>query len=390
MKVPRSVRRVAAGVFVVLALAFFAYTLADAWNETDGRLPSVARLGGATLLVAIGLAAAVVAWVSLLETEHRLDHAASLLVSQLGKYVPGAIWQAAGLVSLSRSVGVRVSRSVTAFTVMALTQAVAGCTFAVLLAFTWSSVAILPRVFVGLGGVAALALLDRRWMVKLLHAVPRTRDASLDVVPSQMAIIRACLASVVTLAATSAAYVLLIGSFDAGKMDYKPVPLDLARFAGRLVDEVLSATDRRCPILLTLDEMSGSSHADERLLQHIFTNLLTNAVKYSECGETVHFEITSDGADAVCAIRDRGIGIPEADREWLFSAFHRGQNVGERAGSGLGLVIVKRCADAHGGRIHVDSTLGAGTTVTVRLPVFSKVPLEIRSLAPTTDPITSL
>ena len=215
MKVPRSVRRVAAGVFVVLALAFFAYTLADAWNETDGRLPSVARLGGATLLVAIGLAAAVVAWVSLLETEHRLDHAASLLVSQLGKYVPGAIWQAAGLVSLSRSVGVRVSRSVTAFTVMALTQAVAGCTFAVLLAFTWSSVAILPRVFVGLGGVAALALLDRRWMVKLLHAVPRTRDASLDVVPSQMAIIRACLASVVTLAATSAAYVLLIGSFGA-------------------------------------------------------------------------------------------------------------------------------------------------------------------------------
>jgi len=184
--------------------------------------------------------------------------------------------------------------------------------------------------------------------------------------------------------------VLLIGSFDAGKMDYKPVPLDLARFAGRLVDEVLSATDRRCPILLTLDEMPGSAHADERLLQHIFTNLLTNAVKYSECGETVHFEITSDGADAVCAIRDRGIGIPEADREWLFSAFHRGQNVGERAGSGLGLVIVKRCADAHGGRIQVDSTLGAGTTVTVRLPVFSKVPLEIRSLAPTTDPITSL
>jgi uncharacterized membrane protein YbhN (UPF0104 family) len=215
VKVRRSIRRVAAGVFVVLALAFFAYTLADAWNETHGRLPSVARLGGAALLVAVGLGAAAVAWVSLLETEHRLDHAASLLVSQLGKYVPGAIWQAAGLVSLARSVGVRVSRSVTAFTVMALTQAVAGCTFALLLAFAWSSVSILPRVLLGLGGVAAVALLDRRWMVKLLHAVPRTRDASLEVVPSQMAIVRACLASVVTLAATSAAYVLLIGSFGA-------------------------------------------------------------------------------------------------------------------------------------------------------------------------------
>jgi PAS domain S-box-containing protein len=184
--------------------------------------------------------------------------------------------------------------------------------------------------------------------------------------------------------------VLLIGSFDAGKMDFKPAPLDLARFAGRLVDEVLSATDRRCPILLTFDEMPCSAHADERLLRHILTNLLTNAVKYSERGETVHFEISTDGADAVCVIRDRGIGIPEADREWLFSAFHRGQNVGERPGTGLGLVIVKRCADAHGGRIDVDSMPGAGTTVTVRLPLFNKVPREHRNLATTTDPITRL
>jgi signal transduction histidine kinase len=173
-------------------------------------------------------------------------------------------------------------------------------------------------------------------------------------------------------------------------MDFKPAPLDLARFAGRLVDEVLSATDRRCPILLTFDEMPCSAHADERLLRHILTNLLTNAVKYSERGETVHFEISTDGADAVCVIRDRGIGIPEADREWLFSAFHRGQNVGERPGTGLGLVIVKRCADAHGGRIDVDSMPGAGTTVTVRLPLFNKVPREHRNLATTTDPITRL
>jgi PAS domain S-box-containing protein len=184
--------------------------------------------------------------------------------------------------------------------------------------------------------------------------------------------------------------VLLIGSFDAGKMDFKPAPVDLARFAGRLVDEVLSATDRRCPILLTLCDMPGPAQADERLLRHIFTNLLTNAVKYSDCSETVHFEFTTDGTDAVCVIRDRGIGIPDADREWLFSAFHRGQNVGERPGTGLGLVIVKRCADAHGGRIQIDSAVDAGTTVTVRLPVFSKIAQESPSRAITTDPVTSL
>ncbi len=213
MKVPRSVRRVAVGVFVAVALVFFAFALADAWSEAHGRIPSIARLLGAGVLVAIGLVAAAIAWVTLLGSDHRLDVGASLLVSQLGKYVPGAIWQAAGLVSLAKSVGVRIARGVAAFTVMALTQAVAGATFAVLLGVSWSSAAVPLRVLLSVGGVAIVALLDRRWMVKLLRVIPRTRDASPDVVPSQAAIVKAYLASVVTLAATSAAYVLLLGSF---------------------------------------------------------------------------------------------------------------------------------------------------------------------------------
>ena len=52
-------------------------------------------------------------------------------------------------------------------------------------------------------------------------------------------------------------------------------------------------------------------------------------------------------------------------------AFHRGRNVGDRPGTGLGLVIVKRCVDLHGGKIKVDSKLGEGTSVTVRLPILS-------------------
>jgi signal transduction histidine kinase len=73
---------------------------------------------------------------------------------------------------------------------------------------------------------------------------------------------------------------------------------------------------------------------------------------------------------AVWRVRDRGLGIPEADLPRLFSAFHRGRNVGPVPGSGLGLVIVKRCVELHGGSVHVESQLGQGTTVTVRLPVF--------------------
>jgi PAS domain S-box-containing protein len=165
--------------------------------------------------------------------------------------------------------------------------------------------------------------------------------------------------------------VLLMGSFDAGKMEFKPTPLEPRTFVRRLVDEVLSATNQRCPIEWLLGEIPGEIQADERLLQHIFTNLLTNAVKYSSAGQVVRFEIERAGEDLVCSICDRGIGIPEADREWLFNAFHRGHNVGDRPGTGLGLVIVKRCVDVYGGEIKVESKSSEGTTVTVKLPVFS-------------------
>jgi len=92
-------------------------------------------------------------------------------------------------------------------------------------------------------------------------------------------------------------------------------------------------------------------------------------VKYSNAGDPVRFEIRCAEAEIVFTIRDQGIGIPEADREWLFNAFHRGHNVNDRPGTGLGLVIVKRCVDLHGGQIKVESEVGQGTVMTVSLPV---------------------
>ena len=163
--------------------------------------------------------------------------------------------------------------------------------------------------------------------------------------------------------------VLFMGSFEAGKMEFKPAAMELRKFLQGLVDEVLSTTGRRCPIELSFFEMPSEIQSDERLLRHIFINLLTNAVKYSDPRSPVRFEIAPAGGDMVYTIRDQGIGIPEADREWLFNAFHRGHNVYGRPGTGLGLVIVKRCVDLHDGKINVESKLGEGTVVTVRLPI---------------------
>ncbi|MBV9642294.1 MAG: sensor histidine kinase [Verrucomicrobia bacterium] len=66
--------------------------------------------------------------------------------------------------------------------------------------------------------------------------------------------------------------------------------------------------------------MPSEIDADERLLRHVFTTLLTKPIKYSNIGRTVQFEIGCSGEELFCAIRNRGIGIPEADREQLFTA----------------------------------------------------------------------
>jgi signal transduction histidine kinase len=164
--------------------------------------------------------------------------------------------------------------------------------------------------------------------------------------------------------------VLLLGRFEAGRMDFQPAPLDLATLCRRIVEEVAVATERACPIRLDLADDATAAVADERLLRHVFTNLLANAVKYSPPGSPVEFAVRRAGIEAICQFRDQGVGIPAEDREWLFRAFHRGRNVGDRPGTGLGLVIVKRCLELHGGEITVDSTVGRGSTFTMRLPLF--------------------
>jgi signal transduction histidine kinase len=139
-----------------------------------------------------------------------------------------------------------------------------------------------------------------------------------------------------------------------------------------LVEEILAATQSVCPIEFSAGRLPARAAGDTALVRHIFTNLLSNAVKYSSPGSAVQFAVERDGRDAVFRVADHGIGIPEADLKQLFESFHRGGNVGEIPGTGLGMVLVKRCVELHRGDIAVESVEGRGTTVTVRLPLFEK------------------
>lgn len=164
--------------------------------------------------------------------------------------------------------------------------------------------------------------------------------------------------------------VLLLGRAEAGKLTCKPLQIDLAEFSERIIDETQSISNRKCPITLVVENDLADARADEALLRHILGNLVTNAVKYSPAGEEVTLRLRREGPNAVISVGDRGIGIPEKDRERLFEAFHRCSNVGDTPGTGLGLVIVKRCVDLHSGTIEIESDVGKGTTFIVRLPAF--------------------
>ncbi len=169
--------------------------------------------------------------------------------------------------------------------------------------------------------------------------------------------------------------VLLFSKAEAGRMEFNPAELDLKKFCAQLVDELLSATNRRCPVELSCD-ISEVARADEKLLRHVLSNLITNAAKYSPPGTPVRFSVSRDGGDAIFIVQDRGLGIPEDDRKRLFTPFFRGKNVATIQGTGLGLVIVKHCVERHGGMIQIESAENLGTTVSVRLPLFSPAHTE--------------
>ncbi len=166
--------------------------------------------------------------------------------------------------------------------------------------------------------------------------------------------------------------VLLLGRVEAGKIHFKPDLIDLSRFCQQVIGEVSAATERRCVIELATRRLPSRASGDEAVLRHIFTNLLSNAVKYSPAGSKVRFTVEREGNAALFQIRDEGIGIPAEDQPQLFQAFRRGSNVGEVPGSGLGLLIVQRCVQLHGGQIRLESKPGRGTTVAVCLPLFRK------------------
>lgn len=130
------------------------------------------------------------------------------------------------------------------------------------------------------------------------------------------------------------------------------------------------AARRRQQFVVNIAPEIGIVAGDERQLEHIVTNLLTNALKFTPEAGTIELRADRSNKAVVITVRDTGVGIPEEDQAKVFLRFYRGR--GEAAtsapGSGLGLAIVRAIVTNHGGRVSLESQLGVGTTVTVALP----------------------
>ena len=100
---------------------------------------------------------------------------------------------------------------------------------------------------------------------------------------------------------------------------------------------------------------------DGKLLRHIINNLLSNAIKYSPDSDRIILDLVCHSKKATFRVQDFGIGIPVEEQDRLFDSFHRAGNIGSIPGTGLGLPIVKRSVDLHGGTILVESKVGIGT-----------------------------
>jgi PAS domain S-box-containing protein len=162
--------------------------------------------------------------------------------------------------------------------------------------------------------------------------------------------------------------VLLLGKADARMLEFRPVRLDVIATCRSLVAQALAQHPHAaCELVTQFDTQTLTGLFDEKLLRHIFENLLSNAIKYSPQGGQIIFRVGTVGGQVEFEVADRGIGIPQDELAHLFSSFHRASNVGTIQGTGLGLAIVKNSVDLHGGVIRVNSTLGEGTTFTVRI-----------------------
>ncbi len=143
--------------------------------------------------------------------------------------------------------------------------------------------------------------------------------------------------------------------------------LDVVRECLELAE--LEARAREVELRLIAADQPVVVFGSAQLLERALDNLIANAIKFSPAGGSVELEVRSERDRVALLVRDRGPGVPEAELESLFRPFFRGSNALRADGHGLGLAIVQRVVNIHGGEILARNRDGGGLEVCVQLPL---------------------
>lgn len=167
-----------------------------------------------------------------------------------------------------------------------------------------------------------------------------------------------------------------LSQFEKGTFRLTPCPLSIRDQAARILPAYRKLGEAR-DIRIDNDIPPDLPNvlADAACLSRALSHLISNALKFTPAGGTVRLDAAVDtkGAMARISVRDTGVGLGQDELDRLFRGFRQGVNVHTRQtgvqGVGLGLHLVKLIAEAHGGNVHADSSPGAGTTVSMTLPL---------------------
>ena len=153
---------------------------------------------------------------------------------------------------------------------------------------------------------------------------------------------------------------------EAGSTKFEPESVDVLALCQQVIETLKIIDTGNHQIILEADE--GFLRADPNLLEHILSNLLSNALKYSSDNNTVTVRVIQQTDRWQFEVVDEGIGIPDDDVSKLFAPFHRASNASTVQGTGLGLAIVKDYVERHNGNIIVETKLGVGTKFIFTVP----------------------
>jgi len=169
--------------------------------------------------------------------------------------------------------------------------------------------------------------------------------------------------------------VLSSAKIEEGKIEFNPDHCQVVELLMEAIEnqQGLCSTHQ---INVDIDQLPQSLIADVKLISHVFTNLLSNAVKYSPNAGAVWVKGYADGEKAVISVRDEGVGIPDDQINKLFGQFFRARTSQGISGTGIGLNLVKKIVEMHGGTVQVKSIEGEGSTFEVTFPIAGPPPKE--------------